>query len=119
MPTWPLTLPQTPLQDGYSETLEKNVIVTSMDQGPAKTRKRFTAGVKKYQVSFLMSSSQLSTFETFYEDTINFGATTFTFPDPRSGSNADFRIDMSQNAPTIQPLSGGQYNVSFAMEKLP
>lgn len=119
MTTWPPSLPQTPLQDGFKEEFENNIITTQMDQGPAKVRRRFTAGVQKYDVTFLMSSSQLSTFETFFNDTISQGATSFTFPIPRTGVNDTFRLDMTKGPPQIAPLSGGQYRVSFSMERLP
>jgi hypothetical protein len=119
MPAWPGTLPQKPLQSGFNESLKNLVITTQMDSGPAKVRRRFTAGVKKYSVSFLMTSDQLSTFEIFYNDTILGGALSFDFPDPRTGTTGIFRIDMSQGAPKIQTNSGNQFFVEFAMEKLP
>lgn len=119
MATWPVSLPQTPLQDGFSEQIENGVITTQMDQGPSKTRRRFTASVKKYEVTFLMSASQLSTFRTFFDSAISGGANSFTFTDPIVNTSGSFRIDMSQGSPTITPLSGGQYTVSFSMEKLP
>lgn len=119
MATWPVSLPQKPLQDSYSEELQNNIIVTQMDQGPAKYRKRTTSSVKKFDVIFLMTAEQLSTFETFFDSTISSGALTFDFPNPRSGSSETFRIDMSKGAPKISPLSGGQYRVGFGMERMP
>lgn len=119
MPTWPASLPQSPLQRDYNETLPNLTITTQMDQGPAKVRRRFTAGVTKYQFSFLMNATQLTAFNTFFTSDISSGALAFDFPDPRSGSTESFRIDMDQGPPAIIPNSGNQYIVSFAAEKLP
>ena len=45
MTSWPATLPVSPLLDGFIETVPETIIRTDMDQGPAKTRQRTTAGV--------------------------------------------------------------------------
>lgn len=119
MATWPASLPQRPLQDGYSEELENVVISSGVDIGPAKKRRRTSAGVVKFSLSFLMTSTQLATFKTFFETDISYGAVKFTFPDPASQVSSDFRIDLGEGAPRVEPLSGGQYKVSFAAEKLP
>ena len=119
MSTWPASLPQAPLQDGFNEEFANNVLATQMDQGPDKYRKRTTSNVQKFDTSFLMSSAQLTTFKTFFDDTISGGAATFDFPNPRTSTVETFRIDMSKGPPKIIPLSGGQYRVSFGMERLP
>ena len=36
MPTWPNTLPVSPLLDGFSETLPETLIRTKMETGPDK-----------------------------------------------------------------------------------
>lgn len=119
MATWPASLPQRPLQDGYSEELENVVITSGVDIGPAKKRRRTSAGVVKFNLGFLMSSAQLATFKSFFETDISYGAIKFTFPDPTTQVNADFRMDLGEGGPRVEPLSGGQYKVSFAAEKLP
>lgn len=119
MATWPSTLPQRPLRDGYQEQLETVVLRTSMDQGPAKQRKRFTAAVKPYDVSFLMTKTQLETFISFYEDDISYGSIVFDFPEPRTGVVHEFRMDLSKGAPKITPFSSEKLQVSFSVEKMP
>lgn len=119
MVDWPASLPQTPLQDGYSEELQNVIISSQPDIGPAKLRKRTSAGVKKYNLSFLMSSTQYNTFITFFEGDANYGATKFNFDDPISGTSSEFRFDIQAGPPSVTPLSGGQYRVTFPAEKLP
>jgi len=46
MATWPASLPQTVKATSFQETAPKEVIRTQMDAGPAKVRRRFTAGVR-------------------------------------------------------------------------
>ncbi|QLH37711.1 MAG: hypothetical protein HWD60_00095 [Defluviicoccus sp.] len=41
---WPSSLPQKPLVDGFSETAPNLVVRSPMDVGPAKVRRRATAG---------------------------------------------------------------------------
>lgn len=117
MADWPLSLPQNPLQDGFSEDLPRLTVATEMDAGPAKIRRRFTAGVTKYQFEFVMTLAQLNTFKTFYETTTQGGSVKFGFPDPYTTTLTDFRFD-TENVPQVKS-DNGYYRVSVQMEKLP
>lgn len=119
MPDWPSSLPQTPLISGDSETLENNIIFSQMDQGPAKYRRRFTAGVQKFTASFVLTSAQVTTFKTFFDDSIAQGASTFTFTNPRTDASETFRIDMAQGAPQIQRISAGLFRLTLNLERMP
>ena len=57
MAVWPLDLPQKPLLQGFSETLPNLVTRSPMDIGPAKVRRRSTAGVTQLQCVFRLSTA--------------------------------------------------------------
>jgi len=76
---WPASLPQSYLLLGGSETAPNLILRTQMDAGPAKTRKRFTAGVRQMRVQWLMSRSQKDTFDAFYRVTLGGGALPFDY----------------------------------------
>jgi len=119
MVAWPASLPQNPLQQGFSEEMPKLSITTQMDAGPDKVRRRFTAGVTKYNLQFDLTTAQRATFITFYETTTLGGSVRFDFPDPVTGVTAEFRFDLSKGIPQISALSGNIYRLMAPMEKLP
>lgn len=119
MVTWPAALPQTPLQQGFAEELPRLSITTQMDAGPAKVRRRFTAGVTKYNMQFDLTTAQRATFITFYETTTFGGSVRFDFPDPVTAVTAEFRFDLAKGTPQITSLSGHIYRLTAPMEKLP
>ena len=117
MATWDASLPQSPLNRGYSEESPDNLIRTNMDTGADKVRRRTTSGVRKYKMSFLMSKAQVATLETFYHTTTNGGADKFTFDDPRTGvTSANYRFTGS---PKYSSMNGDFYQVAIGMELLP
>ena len=85
MPAWPATLPQSPLLDSYSEEAGDNVIRSPMDMGPPKRRRRFTARVDKLNLSYVMTTAQFATFETFWRTDLADGALPIDMNHPRTG----------------------------------
>ena len=117
MAIWPASLPQQPLQDGYQETEPDLLLRSSMDVGPAKVRRRYTAGVKPYKLSFAISSAHKATFQSFYLGSISSGVYPFTFPDPdNSASTISIRIT---KPPLYTSLGGLWQKLEFEAEKLP
>lgn len=100
--TWPSTLPQAP-QKGYTETGGVLILRTSPDAGPAKLRRRGNSP-QGLNVTFLMDSSQVNTFEAFVKDTL-LGVKRFNFPHPRLGSPVEVRI--------VPQGSGDLYNLTY------
>lgn len=107
IPVWPTTLPQTP-QKGYTESGGPNIIRSNMDAGPAKQRFRGKS-VKKLNLSFIMTTAQVDTFETFVNDTLS-GVKRFTFKNPRYAGQ--------QNPPTIEVRILPQGDKSYDIEYL-
>lgn len=87
-PIWPSTLPQLVLRDSYSEKPGDNTIETPVDAGPAKSRRRFTASVRRFGVSLKMTTAQMATFESFWEGTLACGALPFAWVHPRTQAAA-------------------------------
>lgn len=92
MPSWPGSLPQFVLEQGYDETLPDQSIESQMETGPAKARRRFTTNVTKFQVQVAMDQTQASTFETFYSDTLEGGTLTFDWVHPITRVAKTFRF---------------------------
>jgi hypothetical protein len=66
-----------------------------------------------------MTGAEVVNFEDFYDNDIFSGALSFDFPDPRTGTTGNFRIDVSQGPPQISAIEPDIFDVSFVLEKLP
>ncbi len=116
--TWPAGLPQNP-QSNFSESGGVLIIRSPMDAGPAKQRKR---GNKPnvISVSFLMTNTQVSTFETFVKTTLK-GTARFGFTHPRTLQILEVRIIPSGEGDLYNLSYAGpdRWDVTFSMEVLP
>lgn len=84
IPTWPATLPQNILRSAYSETIQNQFLRFEPDFGPAKQRRRFTAGVKTFVGSLSLDATQMTTFVNFWDNTIQGGTLDFNWIHPRT-----------------------------------
>lgn len=112
MSTWPASLPQYILQDGFSESFAKNTVRTAMDVGPPKMRKRSTNAPRPVSVQQYMTDTQLNVFDTFYASTLGWGAERFDWVHPRTQAVKEFRF-------TIEPVytpEGAGYMVQMKLE---
>jgi hypothetical protein len=116
MPNWPAGLPASPLLDSFKEKAEDTVIRTEMEQGPAKLRRRTTAGVRTLSASFLVSKAQVVTLEDFYLTTLQGGSLPFTFTHPRSGASVSCRF---VKPPEYAGSNGNYFKASVDLEILP
>ena len=82
MAVYPASLPQYPSLRGFIDERQPGSIRSNMDTGAPKTRKRFTAVVRKLTWPTLLNGTERVTFDTFFITTINEGASSFTIPDP-------------------------------------
>lgn len=74
---WPASLPAPTILDGWDETLPNNVVRTEMDAGPAKVRKRSSAGVGQQGQSLMLDIDQRQTFIEFWKQTLQSGSLPF------------------------------------------
>lgn len=121
MPTWPATLPQAPLADGYHEGGPGGLLVREPDAGPPEVRRRSTAGRQPIAAQYAVTAAQLATFELFVRDDLAGGALAFDWPHPRLGP-VSVRIAVSAGEPPyqIRPRARGlHYTVSLTLWMLP
>lgn len=116
MATWPTSLPARPLVRGLTEGFPNIALRTEMDHGPAKMRRRFTAAVRPFTASMVLSAAQVTALETFYVTTLEGGTAAFTFTHPRTGAAGSFRFTAP---PTVQAYSPGFYDVALNLELMP
>lgn len=117
-PVWPLDLPQRPLRDGYKEGGRQTLLRTQMDAGPAKTRRRATAGVRRIAARYAMSEEQLGRFLDFFEHDLADGAVPVWMPHPRTGETV--RVSLAASEPEWTPLgTGPRWAVALQLEVLP
>ena len=90
MAAWPATLPQ--CQSQYSEKRQDGALRSDMDTGPAKVRRRFTATSTYLQLTYLLTLSQSTELDTFYDVTTNKGSDVFDFLHPRLGTTVRARF---------------------------
>ena len=116
MPTWPSSLPEAPLLQGFSETPPETVVRTQMEAGPAKIRRRFSAGVRRFTMQFSMTQDQVAAFDDFFQNDCAGGSLAFDFTHPRTKQAHQFRF---QTQPRYEPLTNQRYTVIVEMEQLP
>ena len=82
IPAWDASLPQRLIIKSYAESPADVLVRTSMDFGPAKVRRRGTAGPRPVSGSIIVTAAQLATFKTFFNTTLSGGALRFRWRDP-------------------------------------
>jgi hypothetical protein len=111
---YPELLPSGLLADGFSKQPQSNVIRTTMDAGPKKTRRRYTAKTIKYSGKQIFDEAELMVFEQFYHNVIADGALRFNFTDPISQEIAEFRFTEDYTVNAVD----GLYEVQMSLERL-
>lgn len=79
-PTWPATLPQSPLIQGFSFQSQDNIVRAPVELGPAKQRQRSTREVVTVSCGIFVGSIQRDTFAAFHSNDIAGGALKFSWP---------------------------------------
>ena len=92
MATWPASLPQSPLINGFTRTPQQGTAVYRPDIGPPIIRRRTTASGYEVTVDLLMDRTQLATFKTFFHDTILEGSDKVQWVDFKTLAAADYTI---------------------------
>lgn len=117
IPAWDASLPQRLLVKSYSESPADVLLRTSMDFGPAKVRRRGTAGPRPVSGSIIVTAAELATFKTFFNTTLLGGSLRFSWVDPVDGTTTtEMRITKN---PSWQALSGDLFEIALELEILP
>ena len=116
-PIWPAGLPQLVAVDGYGEQPPDTTLRTRMDAGPAKVRRRFTAGVRPLSVRLDLDATQVGVLDAFYVATLEGGALAFDWVHPRTQAAATLRF---VRPPAYRPLSSdAAWSAALQLELLP
>jgi hypothetical protein len=116
MPSWPLALPVSPLVEGFRETPPDTVLRSTMDQGPAKLRRRTTAGAGTLTLTYMLSRSQVDTLLDFFNDSLAGGTLAFDFTHPVNGAPLSCRFRQS---PAYAPINAEYFKAALELEVLP
>jgi len=116
--TWPETLPQKLLVDGYSQAAANTLMRSNMETGPAKQRRRFSSGVEPVSGKLILDYTEFDTLKEFYDTTLIGGSLRFIWKDPTDqlSGNRLFRFTSPINWTTY---GAGLFNVSLQLEMLP
>lgn len=115
--TWPASLPQEPLVEGFIEQAPNTLIRSQMEAGPAKVRRRFTSGPRNFDCQLYLSPAQVETLDGFYVSTLAGGALSFDWKHPRTQAAVTFRFI---EPPSYKPVKrGAAWQASLRLEVLP
>lgn len=116
---WPPTLPQNAAVSGYGEGGGMNIAISPMDAGPPKLRK-VSSRADQITVTYLMTTSQVATFETFAKTTTS-GIKRFNWQHPRTAVSKEVRFVPGKDGEFYRILYIGPafYSVAFTLEILP
>jgi len=111
---YPELLPSGLLEEGFSKQPQSNVIRTTMDAGPKKARRRYTARTVKYSGKQIFDVAEMAVFEQFYHNVIADGALRFYFTDPVFQEIAEFRFTEDYVVKAVE----GLFEVTMYLERL-
>jgi hypothetical protein len=115
--SWPPGLPQLVAVEGYDEAPPDLTVRTQMDAGPAKVRRRFTAGVRALSLQLDLDSAQVETLDVFFDATLQGGALAFDWVHPRTQAAATLRF---VRPPVYRPgASDAAWQAVLQLEILP
>lgn len=110
---WPEGLPF--LDMGWNYKPGDNILRSSMERGPVKTRRKTTAKTDGYTGSMDLTSPQLDIFINFVENTLRDCSLHFLYPNWIKDTASFMRI----RSYSIQQKSQVLYSVSLELEVLP
>lgn len=118
MPTWPAGLPQCPILNGFSEQRQRNLAAFAPDVGAPKITRRSTAVAILTSLVFRMTNSHVSTFNTFFEDTLKDGSLPFDWEHPITNVTYTWMFD-PKDAPRFDRTTPDTFRVTFNLLRLP
>jgi len=116
MADWPVTLPQDPEIQGLVEDAPDGTVRTNMEAGPDKIRRRFTAAPRPFDMSLILTKTQVGTLDDFYVGTLDHGALPFNWHSPRTQSAGEFRF---LDRPRYEMVGPDTYRILLKLELMP
>ena len=111
---WPELLPDSLLAQGFFKQPQSSVVRTTMDAGPKKARRRYTARTVNFSGRQIFDRAELAVFEQFYHVALADGVLRFIFADPLTMEKAQFRFTAEYTVTEI----GGLFEVALELERL-
>lgn len=103
--------------EGFSEQAPNTIIRSQMEAGPAKLRRRFTAGTRNFDCHLYLSADQVEALDAFYVSTLAGGALSFDWKHPRTQAAVTYRF---VEPPSYKPVKrGSAWQASMKLEVLP
>ena len=115
MALWPASLPQIPLQSGFSQSRKDNNIRSQMGYGPDKTRRRTTVAIQSVIAAIELLEDELYILDDFYEANSAIPWTWKDFQQP-SMPDASYRF---MSPPAYRPMGGQWWSVTLNLEIMP
>lgn len=115
--SWPTTLPQCPILNGFSETKQTNLRSFTPDVGPPKVSRRSTAASWLTSVAYRMTRAQLTAFNFFYEATLEDGSLPFNWKHPEQQIFYNWMFDPKES-PKIERTAPGKFQVTFNLLRI-
>lgn len=112
---WPPALQDYVNEESFGIQTGSTVLVSDMDVGPPKKRRRFTRSVDKFEVTITIDAADYLTMYNFFDSTLNGGVEQFEFNHPITGVPTNFRM----NEPKYTPKGGATFMVQMSWEAMP
>jgi hypothetical protein len=116
---WPSNVPLAFLNNSYQESFASNLLRSDMDSGPAKVRRRTSAGVRPLEGQLLLSGAERAVIEAFFTNTLRSGALPFSATHPRTGASILLRFVEPPAYGDFPTATEAYYTVSLKLEVLP
>jgi hypothetical protein len=104
MVSWPPTLPQHLLVQGFGQSLPEGRVRSANDVGPPKVRRRSSQNVYIITGQMVMTFDQWADLQTFVNSTTGGGTLPFLFRDPLSKIEPKLEIDFTAGTALIQGM---------------
>lgn len=117
MPTWPSSLPQSPLKNGFSRALGNGVVRSQPEHGPQQIRRRFTAVEDTLTAQYQMTEAQWENLVTFYKITTAGGSLAFDWPDPYKSGAVSVTFEQPPEIRSV--LGNGEVRVAIKLREQP
>lgn len=105
------------LAEGFAVTKESALMRTEMDSGPPKQAKIKSRVMVTQTVNMLLNTrADYQSFETWYSNDINYGASLFDYPDPISKNTVEARFKNGGYRSTPLSPNMDQWKISAEIE---
>jgi len=104
MVSWPPTLPQHLLVQGFGQSLPEGRVRSANDVGPPKVRRRSSQNIYIITGQMVMTFDQWADLQTFVNSTTGGGTLPFLFRDPLSKIEPKLEIDFTAGTALIQGM---------------